>query len=116
MDLFYIIVFGGLAALAGALEFTKPADLTAVKNADFRRFRNNYLLVYSLMMGEDLPMIPPPHPSPTPPDLECGTKVEDVIIVHPQIIIFNTLPSHLSRTLTDPEVSSTTLPLAMSRQ
>lgn len=83
MDLFYIIVFSGLAALAGALEFTKPADLTAVKNAEFRRFRNNYLLVYSLMMGEVSPMSPLPLPPPTPPDLECGTKVKDVLIVHP---------------------------------
>ena len=54
MDLFYIIVFGGLGVLAAALELTKPADLTAIKNAEFRRFRNNYLLVYSLMMGASL--------------------------------------------------------------
>ena len=51
MELFYIIVFGALAALAAGLELSKPADSTAIKNADFRRFRNNYLLVYSMMMG-----------------------------------------------------------------
>ena len=61
MDLFYIIIFGALAALAAALELTKPADITAIKNGDFRSFRNNYLLVYSMMMGADPPAPPPPH-------------------------------------------------------
>lgn len=63
MDLFYIILFGALAALAASLELTKPADITAIKNADFRNFRNNYLLVYSLMMGVNLRRSPPPFPA-----------------------------------------------------
>ena len=51
MDLVYWLLFGGLAAAAAGLELTKPADTTVVKNSEFKRFRNNYLLVYSLMMG-----------------------------------------------------------------
>lgn len=52
MEPIYWLLFGGLAVLAAGLELTKPADTTLVKNADFKKFRNNYLLVYSLMMGE----------------------------------------------------------------
>ncbi len=51
MELVYWVLFGSLAAAAAGLELTKAADTTLVKNAEFKRFRNNYLLVYSLMMG-----------------------------------------------------------------
>jgi Sugar-tranasporters, 12 TM len=54
MDMVYWILFAGLAASAAGLELTKAADTTIVKNSDFKRFRNNYLLVYSLMMGEPM--------------------------------------------------------------
>lgn len=52
MEPVYWLLFGCLAAAAAGLELTKPADTTgSVKNAEFKRFRNNYLVVYSLMMG-----------------------------------------------------------------
>ena len=54
MDLVYWILFAGLAASAAGLELTKAADTTVVKNSEFKRFRNNYLLVYSLMMGKPM--------------------------------------------------------------
>lgn len=54
MEPVYYVLFGGLAVTAAALELTKPAETTQIKNTDFRRFRNNYLMVYSLMMGESL--------------------------------------------------------------
>lgn len=56
MEPIYFFLFGGLAALAAGLELTKPSDsakLTAGKSSDFTKFRNNYLLVYSLMMAGD---------------------------------------------------------------
>jgi MFS family permease len=53
MEPVYWLLFGGLAVLAAGLELTKSADTTLVKSADFKQFRNNYLLVYSLMMAGD---------------------------------------------------------------
>jgi MFS family permease len=53
MELFYLSTFGILAVLAAGLELTKPTDTTVIKHVDFRRFRNNYLVVYSLMMAGD---------------------------------------------------------------
>ena len=55
MEPVYCMLFGGLAVTAAALELTKPAETTQIKNTDFRKFRNNYLAVYSLMMGEAPP-------------------------------------------------------------
>lgn len=49
----YYVLFGVLAAAAAGLELTKPAETQQIKNPEFRSFRNNYLVVYSLMMGED---------------------------------------------------------------
>ena len=57
MEVFYLTVFGVLAALAAGLELTKPTDTTVIKNVDFRRFRNNYLVVYCLMMGATQAML-----------------------------------------------------------
>ena len=54
MEVFYLSTFGILAALAAGLELTKPTDTTVIKHVDFRRFRNNYLVVYSLMMGANM--------------------------------------------------------------
>lgn len=52
MEIFYVLVFGVLAVAAGVLEFTKPAETFQIGSADFLKFRNNYVLVYSLMMGK----------------------------------------------------------------
>ena len=52
MEPFYIAVFGVLAALAAALELTKSKSTSTDNSSrDFSRFRSNYVLVYSLMMG-----------------------------------------------------------------
>ena len=52
MEVFYTFIFGAMAALAAVLELTKSKD-SAVETGsrDFMRFRNNYVLVYALMMG-----------------------------------------------------------------
>lgn len=53
MELFYIAVFLVSAVAAAALEGTrKSATGSETGNRDFLKFRNNYVLVYSLMMGE----------------------------------------------------------------
>lgn len=54
MEAFYTSLFTILAIVAFGLEFTKPtsnqgSNVTA--NQGFYRFRNNYLVVWSLMMG-----------------------------------------------------------------
>ena len=49
----YYVLFAVLATAAASLELSKAADITkAAANAEFQRFRTNYLVVYSLMMGE----------------------------------------------------------------
>ena len=58
MELFYLIVFSLSAVAAGALEWTKKSEgSSATGNRDFIKFRNNYVLVYALMMGA--PMLGP---------------------------------------------------------
>ncbi|KAK9826741.1 hypothetical protein WJX81_003787 [Elliptochloris bilobata] len=54
MEVFYTFVFGTMAALAAVLELTKSKD-SAVESGsrEFMRFRNNYVLVYALMMAGD---------------------------------------------------------------
>lgn len=54
MELFYIIVFGGLAAIVAALELSKSSKDRINTPSAFNAFKNNYLLVYSLMMGTRL--------------------------------------------------------------
>lgn len=49
----YYVLFAVLAAAAAGLELTKPAETQQIKNPEFRSFRNNYLVVYSLMMGKE---------------------------------------------------------------
>ncbi len=51
---FYWIVFGVAAVLAAALEYANRAGKDGKANftREFALFRNNYLIVYSLMMGE----------------------------------------------------------------
>lgn len=52
MEPFYIAVFGVLAALAAVLELTKGKSTSSDNTSkEFSRFRTNYVLVYSLMMG-----------------------------------------------------------------
>ncbi len=64
MQAFYVSLFVGLAALAALLEslqvswLARPAPAAEprkccadVGNPEYRRFRNNYVLVYGLMMG-----------------------------------------------------------------
>ena len=53
MELFYVAVFLLSALAAAALEGTRKTETgSAIANRDFLRFRNNYVLVYALMMGE----------------------------------------------------------------
>lgn len=53
MEIFYIAVFLLSAVAAAALEGTrKSATGSEIGNRDFLKFRNNYVLVYSLMMGK----------------------------------------------------------------
>ncbi|THU73597.1 hypothetical protein C4D60_Mb04t24530 [Musa balbisiana] len=55
MEVFYYLVFGGLAAAVVAMELGKTRkDRVAISSA-FNAFKNNYLLVYSLMMGSSFP-------------------------------------------------------------
>lgn len=52
MELFYISVFLLAAVAAAALEGTRKSSTGSESgNRDFLKFRNNYVLVYSLMMG-----------------------------------------------------------------
>ncbi|XP_074317667.1 uncharacterized protein LOC141653721 [Silene latifolia] len=53
MELFYMLVFGGLAAVVAALEFSKNSKDRITTSSAFSSFKNNYLLVYSLMMAGD---------------------------------------------------------------
>lgn len=53
---FYAVVFGVLAAAAGLLQFKQGEYFggpgSDVGTKDFKKLRNNYIVVYSLMMGE----------------------------------------------------------------
>ncbi|XP_057520469.1 uncharacterized protein LOC130800805 [Amaranthus tricolor] len=53
MDLFYILVFGALAAVVAALELSKTSKDRINTSSAFNSFKNNYVLVYSLMMAGD---------------------------------------------------------------
>ncbi|XP_073131395.1 uncharacterized protein [Henckelia pumila] len=53
MELFYYLVFGALAAVVAALEFSKTNKDRINTSSVFESFKNNYLLVYSLMMAGD---------------------------------------------------------------
>ena len=55
MEPFYTVVFGVLAAVAAVLELTKSKESAAdTSSKEFSRFKNNYVLVYALMMGAPL--------------------------------------------------------------
>lgn len=63
METFYYIVFAFFLAATGLLEMKNRATAAAAEksaekgSALFNAFKNNYLLVYSLMMGA--PSVPP---------------------------------------------------------
>ncbi|VAH17153.1 unnamed protein product [Triticum turgidum subsp. durum] len=50
MEVFYYLVFGGLAAVVAALELGKSGKDRVATPTAFNSFKNNYVLVYSLMM------------------------------------------------------------------
>lgn len=52
MDPFYWLVFGVAISAAAVLEWgNRSGGSKKPWDADFRRFKNNYLLVFALMMG-----------------------------------------------------------------
>ncbi|KAI7995629.1 Molybdate-anion transporter [Camellia lanceoleosa] len=51
MELFYYLVFGGFGAVVAALELSKTSKDRINTSTSFNAFKNNYLVVYSLMMG-----------------------------------------------------------------
>ncbi|GKE40098.1 molybdate-anion transporter-like protein [Tanacetum coccineum] len=53
MELFYLIVFGGLAIVVATMELSKSNKDRINTSSAFTSFKNNYLLVYSLMMAGD---------------------------------------------------------------
>ncbi|KAJ8768350.1 hypothetical protein K2173_021503 [Erythroxylum novogranatense] len=53
MEIFYFLVFGGLAAVVAVLEFTKTSRDRINTSSAFNALKNNYLVVYSLMMAGD---------------------------------------------------------------
>ncbi|XVF53332.1 hypothetical protein PTKIN_Ptkin05aG0091100 [Pterospermum kingtungense] len=53
MELFYFMVFGALAAVTAALELSKNSKDRINTSPAFNSFKNNYLVVYSLMMAGD---------------------------------------------------------------
>ncbi|XP_052187373.1 uncharacterized protein LOC127798097 [Diospyros lotus] len=53
MELFYYVVFGSLGAVVAALELSKNNKDRINTSQAFNSFKNNYLLVYSLMMAGD---------------------------------------------------------------
>lgn len=53
MEVFYGIVFLVSALAAGGVEWSKKSEgSSGASDSDFLKFRNNYVLVYALMMGE----------------------------------------------------------------
>ncbi|KAK1409087.1 hypothetical protein QVD17_35612 [Tagetes erecta] len=53
MEVFYYMVFGGLGLIVAALELSKNNKDRITTSQPFTSFKNNYLLVYSLMMAGD---------------------------------------------------------------
>ncbi|KAI3720564.1 hypothetical protein L2E82_31553 [Cichorium intybus] len=53
MEVFYYMVFGGLGLIVAALELSKNNKDRISTSQAFSSFKNNYLLVYSLMMAGD---------------------------------------------------------------
>ncbi|KAJ6807465.1 molybdate-anion transporter-like [Iris pallida] len=53
MELFYYLVFGGLSMVVAVLELSKNSKDRVATSSAFTSFKNNYLVVYSLMMAGD---------------------------------------------------------------
>ncbi|XP_009599532.1 uncharacterized protein LOC107788398 [Nicotiana tabacum] len=53
MEAFYFLVFGALSAVVAALELSKTSKDRITTSPAFNSFKNNYILVYSLMMAGD---------------------------------------------------------------
>ncbi|CAO2821346.1 unnamed protein product [Amaranthus hypochondriacus] len=53
MELFYYFVFGSLATIVAALELSKNNNDRVNTSSAFNSLKNNYILVYSLMMAGD---------------------------------------------------------------
>ncbi|TYH06015.1 hypothetical protein ES288_A08G124700v1 [Gossypium darwinii] len=53
MEPFYLVVFGSLASLVAVLELSKTSKDRFSTSTAFNSFKNNYLVVYSLMMAGD---------------------------------------------------------------
>ncbi|KAJ7965295.1 Molybdate-anion transporter, Major facilitator superfamily domain protein [Quillaja saponaria] len=53
MEVLYYLLFGGLGAVVAALELSKTNKDRINTSPAFNSFKNNYLLVYSLMMAGD---------------------------------------------------------------
>lgn len=54
MEVFYYLVFGVMAAVVAALELSKTNKDRINTSSSFNSFKNNYLLVFSIMMGTPL--------------------------------------------------------------
>ncbi|EOA23842.1 hypothetical protein CARUB_v10017059mg, partial [Capsella rubella] len=53
MEVFYYLVFGAMAAIVAALELSKTNKDRINTSSSFNSFKNNYLLVFSIMMAGD---------------------------------------------------------------
>ncbi|KAL1203290.1 hypothetical protein V5N11_031883 [Cardamine amara subsp. amara] len=53
MDVFYYLVFGVMAAVVAALELSKSNKDRINTSSSFNSFKNNYLVVFSIMMAGD---------------------------------------------------------------
>ncbi|KAJ0968424.1 hypothetical protein J5N97_025341 [Dioscorea zingiberensis] len=53
MEVFYYLVFGFLSLIVALLELSKTAKDRVATSSAFNSFKNNYLVVYSLMMAGD---------------------------------------------------------------
>lgn len=53
MEVFYFLVFGALSAVVAVIELSKNNKDRVNTTTAFNSFKNNYLLVYSLMMGKN---------------------------------------------------------------
>jgi hypothetical protein len=52
MEIFFYVIFGFLAIICAASELSKGQKDKYTTTSSFESFKNNYLLVYSLMMGK----------------------------------------------------------------
>lgn len=51
MEMFYFLAFGGFSVVVAALECSKNNKDRIITSPTFNSFKNNYIVVYSLMMG-----------------------------------------------------------------